>query len=280
MKTPFAKYHALGNDFIVVDLRSRSLPGPQRANLARAICDRRTGVGADGVLYLSNSRKADVAVRIVNADGSEAEKSGNGLRIVGLHVVRTSKTKLRTLDIETPVSIDRVSFRRGTKGRAVLSASVGRPDFDTRTIPVRTRVPQMVNAPLRVGDVDLPVTCLSVGNPHCVVIVADFEFDWHQIGREIEQHKLFPNRTNVEFARFVSRKELRVKEWERGVGPTQSSGTGAAAAVAAGVMLGIVDRDCQVEFDGGCLEVNWRSDSDDILLTGPVTFVAEGMFGL
>ena len=136
----------------------------------------------------------------------------------------------------------------------------------------------MLNTALKLGDTEFPVTCLSVGNPHTVLFVENFDFDWQQIGADLEIHKAFPNGTNVEFVKIITKKKIEVTDWERGVGPTGSSGTGAAAAVAAAVMLGETGRQCTVLFETGQIDVNWR-DSDDIIeITGPAEFIYEGTF--
>ncbi len=136
----------------------------------------------------------------------------------------------------------------------------------------------MINAPLKIGGLEFPVTCLAVGNPHTVMLVDNFDFDWKSLGAEIEKHPAFPHDTNVEFVRVVNRKRVDLADWERGAGATGSSGTGAAAAVCAMVMLGLVDRDCNVFFDTGNLRVHWHQESDYIELTGPAEYVSKGEF--
>jgi diaminopimelate epimerase len=136
----------------------------------------------------------------------------------------------------------------------------------------------MINAPLKIGGVNIPVTCLSIGNPHTVLFVDNFNFDWKTLGTEIEKHKAFPNGTNVEFVKILSKNRLRLAEWERGVGATGSSGTGAAAAVTAAVVLGLTNRKCLVEFEAGSLNVNWRERDNVIELTGPVESICQGIF--
>jgi diaminopimelate epimerase len=136
----------------------------------------------------------------------------------------------------------------------------------------------VVNSPVKIGGAGMPMTCLAVGNPHAVVLVENFDFDWQALGAEIETAQAFPNGTNVEFVRRISRKHLKLCEWERGAGATGSSGTGAAAAVCAMVVLGLADRRCKVEFDAGVLTVDWKKDTNVVELTGPVQFVMQGEF--
>ena len=275
MKVKFTKYHALGNDFIVIDRLNKKLTRGSKSRLTRTICSRRTGAGADGVLFLSSSRKADRKFEIVNADGSWAEKSGNGLRIAGLHLAAGRK---KSFTFETATSIDEVRLLKKIKGGYTVKAVIGQPEFDTRKIPVKTRHKYLVNSPLNLGSVKLPVTCLAVGNPHIILLVEDFDFNWQDIGAELEYARPFPNGTNVEFVKVINRHKVRVAEWERGAGATGSSGTGAAAAVCATVMLGLTERRCEVAFDSGSLLVNWDEASDLIELTGPVQKAMEGVF--
>jgi diaminopimelate epimerase len=277
-KLTFAKYHALKNDFLVIE----TLRKVQRrfwTRAARALCERNAGVGADGIVVLSQSKKADRRVDIFNADGSWAEKSGNGLRIAAAHLHRTG-TRRKRFTLETPVSVDTVTVDKALKrGRLTATASLGEPEFTAARVPVRSRHRFHINAPLMIAGVNLPMTCLSVGNPHAVLIIDDFEFDWQALGADIEWSKPFPQGTNVEFVKVISRQKLRVTDWERGAGATGSSGTGAAAAVCALVMLGLADRTCQVAFESGALLINWRQDNV-IELTGPVEFVSEGSYTL
>ncbi len=157
-------------------------------------------------------------------------------------------------------------------------AELGVPKFHSKDIPIKAKSKYMINGPLKIGGVNIPVTCLSMGNPHTVLFVDDFNFDWQTLGAEIESHRAFPNGTNVEFVKILSKERVRLCEWERGVGATGSSGTGAAAAVTAAVVLGLTDRKCRVEFESGSLAVNWRKRDNIIELTGPVEFICEGSY--
>lgn len=288
-KIKFSKYHALGNDFIVIEHSSNRIAPGELPELALAICDRHTGVGADGIVYLSSSRKADRAFDIYNADGGWAEMSGNGLRIAGWHLYRTVSRR-KDFVFETADSINSVSIRTKGSGRAtgsgrakgfgrnLVSCDLGRPEFVTKKIPVKSRLKFIINQPIKIGPVSLPVTCLATGNPHCVLIVDRFDFDWPALGAKIESLTKFPNGTNVEFVKVLGENKIEVRLWERGVGETSSSGTGAAAAVAATTILGITKRRCKVVSEAGEVEINWSAKSERITLTGPVNFIASGEF--
>ena len=277
MKIGFHKYEALSNDFLIIAARGLRLGPEARGLMARAICDRRNGVGADGVLILAGSRRADGAAELYNADGGPAEKSGNGLRILGLHEHLRNRRRRRFRFAMAGV-IHEVEILRDPGRTPMIRTRLGVPEFETAGVPVRSRRRYMINAPLKLGQVSFPVTCLSVGNPHTVLFVDDFDFDWEQVGADIERHRSFPNRTNVEFVKVLSRRRLQLADWERGAGATGSSGTGAAAAVCAAVVLGLAERRCEVLFPAGSLLVHWDESDDNIRLTGPATFIAEGVY--
>lgn len=278
MMIKFYKCHALWNDFVVLDRKlNPGLAKGQLPALARAICDPRTGVGADGILWLSPSRKADCRMDVYNADGSWAEKSGNGLRICAVYL-KNQRSAKRRFCIETGTTVDQTEFVKKIKGGYVVRTGLGEPVFEARAVPVKSRSKFVINRPVRVGGSRVSMTCLAVGNPHAVVLVKNFDFDWKELGEGIETAAAFPNGTNVEFVQIVDRRHLRLCEWERGAGATGSSGTGAAAAVCAMVVLGLAERRCRVEFEAGELEVNWREDNV-VELTGPVVFIMRGEFG-
>lgn len=273
----FAKYHALGNDFLVLEKSQLRLSGRRITRLARTICDRRSGVGADGILLLGSDTKTDGRVDVYNADGGWAEISGNGLRIAAVHLARKRSVSNR-LVLRTGSGIWEVRLVRRIASGYIVRTQLGEPDFLARRVPVRTGRKYLINGPLRLGPVSLPVTCLSVGNPHTVLLVDNFDFEWQELGAEIEVAAAFPEGTNVEFVKTISRRKIKVAGWERGAGATGSSGTGAAAAVCAMVMLGLADRRCIVEFETGVLSVNWKTKSNMIELTGPARYVMEGTF--
>ena len=277
MNITFSKYHALGNDFIVLDASRHRIARDRLPAVATAMCCRHTGVGADGIVYLAGSRKADRKFDIYNADGGWAEKSGNGLRIAGVHLVRTWR-RHRNYTFETATSVDEVSLSGGRGGVFQVSAGLGQPEFVARKIPVRTRQKYVINAELDFDGFSLPVSCVAAGNPHTVIPVDNFDFDWQALGRDIEQSRVFPNGTNVEFVKPITRRKIRAKSWERGAGPTGSSGTGAAGSVCALVMLGVVERSCEVVFDAGSLHIDWHSESDIVEVAGPVAHVMDGTF--
>jgi diaminopimelate epimerase len=270
----FAKYHALGNDYLVVDgdlQRPRLSPGR-----VRALCDRHTGIGSDGILALHRPRRAELVLRIWNPDGSEAEKSGNGLRIFARFLWDFGYVRTRELEIATaggPV-VARLSLVRGEVGQ--IRVEMGRATFTSSEIPVLGPKRDVIDEPLRVGSVDLRVTCVSVGNPHCVRFVDELHPEMlRSLGPLLENHAIFPNRTNVQLARVRSRSAIDVLIWERGAGETRASGSSSCAVAAAAHRLGLVDRKVDIHMPGGKLRIEIASDFS-LRMTGPATPVYRG----
>jgi len=277
MKILYSKYHALGNDFIIIDKSQLKNNTKKLPEITQSLCNRRTGVGADGVIFISKSKSADALLDLYNVDGTWAEKSGNGLRIVGYHSYLNDKRK-KKFTFEMAGEFNAVEILSETDSVCDVQTELGTPSFDTKKVPVKTKQEFMIQSELLVGGVKFPVTCLNIGNPHTVLFVVNFDFDWESLGSEIEIHKLFPDRTNVEFVKIVTRKKLIVADWERGAGATGSSGTGAAAAVCAGVMSGQADRNCEVKFDSGSLFIDWDDETNIVKLTGPVVKICDGNY--
>ncbi len=278
----FAKFHGLHNDFIVA--RARHLPRPL-SRLAQAITHRHAGIGADGFLVVHEPRHPshDARVRFFNADGSEAEMSGNGIRCVGALLLPPGR-KPRRLQIETRAGIKTLEPVRVPSKRGPLEwtfrVSMGQPIFDPARIPFRAAqtAPPIMDFPLALRHRTLRVTVTSMGNPHCSIFVDDFEsLDWRALGQEIERSRFFPRRTNVEFIKVISRREIEVRFWERGVGETASSGTGSCGAAVASILNGRTDRTVRVQTSAGSLLITWPEDGE-VTLTGPAIAIAEGKY--
>lgn len=275
---PFAKLHGLGNDFLIV--RGRGLPR-MLSTLARAITDRHTGVGADGLLVLlpPRNKEHDAWMRLFNADGSEPEMSGNGIRCAAAFLLAEAPSK-RSLAIETAAGVKALGLIKSDPGRWTFRVGMGAPVLEPRRIPFRAgNFPApVVGFPLATRSGRIRATVTSMGNPHCTIFVKDFaRTDWKSLGRETEIHKRFPNRTNVEFAKVHSRRRIEVRFWERGVGETMSSGTGSCGAVVASILNGFTERRVTVTMPAGNLQVEWP-ERGEVLLTGPVEWIAEGTY--
>ncbi len=275
---PFAKFHGLGNDFIVAS--GRGLPS-SLTNLARTVLNRHTGVGADGFIVVlpPKTRKHAARARFFNADGSEAEMSGNGIRCAAAFLSTNAKPR-RPLEVETRVGVKTLALIEREVDRWVFRVDMGKPILEPTRIPFKAGdfPPPVIGFPLHTHRGLLPVTVTSIGNPHCTVFVGDFAaIDWAILGRDIERNSLFPRRTNVEFVKVISRKEIEVRFWERGVGETASSGTGSCAAVVACILNGLTGRKVRVRTLAGVLDVVW-AEKEGITLTGPVERIARGTY--
>jgi len=270
--------HGTGNDFVVIDDRSDRLE--LDATLVRALCDRRTGPGADGVLRIGPG-VGDAAVRMDyrNADGSIVEMCGNGLRVVAKYVVDRDLVPHDdgALVIATPSGDRSVVTRRGHDGRVSdVTVDMGQPIWDPADVPFDADLPEALDVPLDVDGERLAITVVSMGNPHAVVRVEDVAAaPVATLGPRVEVHDRFPKRTNVGFVQVVERDHVRLRVWERGVGETAACGSGACAAGAALERLGLTDRAMAVDVPGGRLEVALRDDGH-VLLTGPAVEIVTG----
>ena len=270
----YVRSHALGNDYLVVDPRTLSVRlTPERI---REICDRHRGVGSDGILTLERSRRADVGLRIFNPDGSEAEKSGNGIRIFAKCLWDHGYLRRRAFTIDTKGGI--VGVTLDGRGQAVrsITAEMGRATFRSREIPATGPDRDIVGETIDVAGERLQITAVSVGNPHCIVFVDNLAaVDLARLGEALEHHPMFPNRTNVQFVRVDSPRRVTIRIWERGAGETMASGSSSSAVAAACVRHGLTGRDLAVHSPGGVLRVVVGPDYA-LRLTGPVEEVSRG----
>ncbi len=275
----FSKLHGLGNDFVVFDQRNRPAEG-SIGDFVQKVCDRHTGVGADGLLLIDveDAAAGRVRFRIFNANGTEAEISGNGLRCAAASLFRAGTIAPPRIRFLTTAGDRTCELIRSEGTYYEVRTEMGRPRFASSDIPfddgaVHERI---VDYPLTIGQKAYPVTVLSMGNPHCALFVDRYpnRIEWHQIGSEIESHPFFPKRTNIEFIHVLNRSEIEVLFWERGVGETMASGTGACAAAVASMLRGLTDRKIAVRTILGQLIVEWTEDQ--VLQTGPAEIVFEG----
>ncbi|MBI2345819.1 MAG: diaminopimelate epimerase [Deltaproteobacteria bacterium] len=259
---PFAKMYATGNDFIIFDCTAGLIEAPGK--VARQLCQRRTGVGADQLLLIRKSRTADFRMQAFNPDGSEAEMCGNGIRCVGRYIFDHSLTQKKAVTIETLGGIREVKCHANQ-----YRVDMGEPRLKGKEIPVNLNG-RIINRPLKLEGRELRITCVSVGNPHCVIFVEDpREFPVEKLGPMIEHFHLFPRRTNVEFARPLSAQEIELRVWERGTGETDGCGTGACATGIAAVLNGLTERKVAIEQRGGKVTVEWDRDTNHVFLQGP-----------
>jgi diaminopimelate epimerase len=271
----FAKAHGLGNDFILV--AATAAPSGDVSGWARRLCDRHVGVGGDGVLLYGTARDG-VTMRLVNMDGSDGEISGNGLRCLAAFAVAKGLAPAAHV-VHTPPGPRPVEVERLDSARFRIATDLGEPILRSDLIPTSLApvVPQVVEHTLRAAGRDVPITATSLGNPHCAVFLDARPSDelFAALGPALENHPFFPKRTNVEFVVVRGRSEIEVRFWERGVGPTQASGTGSASAVVASIVTGRADRKVRVICDGGTLEVEWP-EGGHVHQVGEVELLFEG----
>jgi len=273
---PFAKGHGLGNDYIVID--EADLPRPLSIDAIGRICDRNWGVGSDGILLRVPSRRADFGLRIFNPDGSEAEKSGNGLRIFAKYLWDHGHAKKATFTVDTKGGVVECQCRVEGGRVGFVTVEMGRATFRAPEIPMNGPDREVVSVPLQLGNgTTLAVTAVSVGNPHCVTFVERLvEGECRRLGPLIERHPAFPNRTNVQFARVSARDAVDILIWERGAGYTLASGSSSCGAASAAVRNGLCDHGrVRVRMPGGELTIEVRSDWS-LRLDGPVAEVYRG----
>lgn len=271
----FHKYQGTGNDFIIIDMMGGN-DFKMEERTIRALCDRNFGPGADGVVLAMDSNCVEIKMRIINADGSEAEMCGNGIRCLAAFLKNEGRLKKESICIETAAGIKEVTVEDWNGFSGHVSVDMGMPDFVSSAIPVNTGEADFVEKEIAVEGKRYKATAVSMGNPHCVIFVEDMSLiEIEKEGSQIEHHDIFPKRANVEFAKAESFNEIEVKVWERGVGATMACGTGACAVAAAGFKTGRTDRRLKVKLPGGTLEIE-IDDFGHIKMTGEAEKIYEG----
>jgi len=285
----FTKMHGLGNDYVYVNCFEEHLDDP--APLAVAVSDRHRGIGADGLILICPSDTAHARMRIFNADGSEAEMCGNGIRCVAKYIydrqlakageefsVPGQETFAASLQIETARGVLTLGLEIGSNDKVRrVCVNMGRPILRTRDIPVALEADRVVNEVIEVAGRQLLMTCVSMGNPHAVFFCYDLnEIELGKIGHLVEHHDLFPNRINAHFVRVQEPGEFTMRSWERGSGITMACGTGACACTVAGVLTGRCGRQVLAHLPGGDLDLNWCEEDDCVYMTGPAVEVFTG----
>ncbi|HXX53134.1 MAG TPA: diaminopimelate epimerase [Thermodesulfovibrionales bacterium] len=285
MKLPFTKMHGLGNDFILINCMESGdncMDATDLPALARRLCHRRLGIGADQLLLLYPSHVAEFRMGIFNADGSEVEMCGNGIRCLAKYIWDNGLSDKELIQVETPAGIIKPE-----KVNGFVRVDMGKPILDPEKIPLNIP-PQpgvknsklIVDYPLQAGDREFRVTCISMGNPHAVIITDGLSaFPVAYYGPAIEHHPLFPKKTNVEFIEILNRSEIQMRVWERGAGETMACGTGACAAAVAAHLMGLTEGNVTIHLGGGNLTINWDKDTH-VYMTGPAVEVFTGAVDL
>lgn len=278
MKIRFSKMQALGNDYLYVECFKQRLSGVNLPDLARKMCDRHFGVGADGLILIAPGRTHRFKMIFYNPDGSEAEMCGNGIRCFARFLYDRGLSRANKQDIETGAGPIRTEIIRAAPDDFMVRADIGKPILQRKKIPVKGKGKLCIDQRLKLNGRSVRVTSISLGNPHTVIFVKEFSPRWREIGKMVENHPAFPRRTNVEFAKILSPGRIRLKIWERAAGETLASGTGASAATVAGVLAGKLNRRVKASFDRGELLIEWNESNDRLYMTGPASRVFSGVY--
>ena len=272
----FTKMHGAGNDYVYINCFDEPVPRDIPAT-AIAISDRHTGVGGDGLVLICPSEVADARMRMFNADGSESEMCGNAIRCVAKYVSDRGIARKPELKIETGRGVLTMQLFTGAGGKVEqVTVNMGAPILESARIPTTLPGDPPQNAKLEVAGKTIDVTCVSMGNPHCVTFVDEVNDDWVlRVGPQIEHHPAFPRRVNAEFIQVVSPAEFIMRVWERGSGETLACGTGACASAVAGALTGRTNRTVTAHLRGGDLKLEWAS-TGEVFMTGPATEVFSG----
>ncbi|MEL4898484.1 diaminopimelate epimerase [Crocosphaera sp. Alani8] len=277
----FTKYQGLGNDFILVDNRHSSTPLLSPEDAVK-LCDRHFGIGGDGIIFaLPGDKNNDYTMRIFNSDGSEPQMCGNGIRCLARFLADLEGTDTIGKSYRIQTLAGTIIPRLEEQGQ--VKVDMGTPFLLAKEIPTTlTKAEEkVINQSLEIGDQSWSVTCVSMGNPHCITFVEDVDkIPLETLGPKFEHHGVFPERTNTEFIEVVRPDYLKMRVWERGAGITLACGTGACASVVAGVLTGNCDRFCTVELPGGCLTIEWSETDNRLYMTGPAEVVFKGTIGV
>jgi diaminopimelate epimerase len=270
----FTKMHGIGNDYVYVDCFSQSIAEPSA--LALRVSPRRTGIGADGLILICPSSVADCRMEMYNADGSRGEMCGNGIRCVAKYAYEHALVWANPMRVETDAGVKSLQLHVESGRVRSVTVDMGEPILDGPRIPVAAQG-NVVDAPLEVDGQQHRVTCVSMGNPHCVVFVPELDgLDLERIGPRFEHHAFFPQRVNTEFAVVRGPRELAMRVWERGSGETAACGTGACAVLVAAVLTGRTEREATVHLPGGDLDITWQESDGHIHMKGPAEEVFRG----
>ena len=271
----FTKMQGAGNDYVYVNCMEQTIDNiPEKA---RFISDRHFGIGSDGLVLIMPSEVADFRMRMFNSDGSESEMCGNATRCIAKYVYEYGLTDKTTVSLETLAGIKILQMNLKDGKVDSVRVDMGEPILEPDKIPVISSKGRFISESVDVDGVEYKMTCVSMGNPHAVIYVDDVvNLHIEAIGPKVENHKLFPRRTNTEFVKVVDRKTLQMRVWERGAGETLACGTGACATLVATVLNGLCDRTATLKLLGGDLVIEWNEEDNHVYMTGPAVIVFDG----
>lgn len=271
----FTKMEGLGNDYVYVNCFRETVDNP--SEVAKKVSDRHFGIGSDGLILIRPSEVADFRMDMYNADGSQAEMCGNGIRCVAKYVYDYGLTDKTSISIETLAGIKYLDLQVTDGKVSLITVNMGSPELVPDKIPVISDSKRVVDEPIEVGGTTYKMTCVSMGNPHCIVFVEDTaSFPLETVGPLFENHERFPKRVNTEFIQLLDRKTVNMRVWERGSGETLACGTGACASAVACILNGLTEDEITLHLLGGDLIVRWDQEKNLVYMTGPARVVFDG----
>ena len=273
----FTKMHGIGNDYVYINCFEETVKAPEK--LSPVLSDRHKGIGGDGIILIKPSLKADCEMDIYNADGSRAKMCGNGIRCVAKYAYEHGIAHKKTMTIDTQSGIKAINLTTDANDRVqTVTVDMGEPILKPAEIPALFAGDDVIHRPISVGGALTRVTCVSMGNPHCVCFVPDLEsLNLSEIGPSFENHHCFPNGVNTEWIHVIDSGHINMRVWERGSGETKACGTGACASVVACVLNGLTSRRVTVKLLGGSLKIEWRESDNHVYMTGPAEEVFTGI---
>lgn len=275
----FTKMHGIGNDYVYVNCFEESVKNP--AEVSKFVSDRHFGIGSDGLILISPSAKADFRMNIYNADGSQAEMCGNGIRCVAKYVYDYGLTDKTEFSVETLAGIKDLKLQIENGKTATVEVNMGAPILEAKAIPVAVEESPVVNVPVEVKGKIYHMTCVSMGNPHAIIFMNNVkDLDIEAIGPYFENHTVFPKRTNTEFVEVIDRNTVNMRVWERGSNETLACGTGACATTVACILNNKTEDEVTVHLLGGDLKIRWDRENNQVYMTGPATVVFDGEINL
>ena len=271
----FTKMHGIGNDYVYVNCFTETVENPEET--ARFVSDRHFGIGSDGLILIRPSETADFEMDMYNSDGSRGAMCGNGIRCVAKYVYDYGLTDKTSIRVSTRSGIKQLELTVEDGKVSQVKVDMGAPILEASRIPVRSGQERVISQPITVLGREFEMTCVSMGNPHCVVPVEDVDgLDLEKIGPCFEHHSCFPDRVNTEFIRVIDRNTVQMRVWERGAGETWACGTGACAVAVACILNGWTEEEVLVKLRGGDLKIHWDKKKNTVFMTGPATVVFDG----
>lgn len=271
----FTKMEGLGNDYVYVNCFEETVEDPK--SVAIKVSDRHFGIGSDGLILIKPSEVADFRMDMYNADGSQSEMCGNGIRCVAKYVYDYGLTDKTSISVETLAGIKYLDLKIEDGKAVMITVNMGSPELIAEKVPVKSDKEQVIDEPILVDGKEYKMTCISMGNPHCIVFVDDTaNFPLEEVGPLFESHEVFPNRVNAEFVQILDRKTVNMRVWERGSGETLACGTGTCATVVACSLNGHTEDEVTVHLLGGDLFIKWDREENLVYMTGPAKVVFDG----